>query len=166
MIVSNLGVLALKLEDYDSAERYVGRALALAQAVKDKVNTMIALINLGEISHHRHDLKLAAARFLEGLPLLQEIGDKVSVAATLEMIAFLLIDRGNVDGGLCLLGAAEAQREILNSPIIPRDRPRYDQFLAAAREQRNTDDFQSAWVAGRKLSLDEAVAFALNRLHA
>jgi hypothetical protein len=130
----------------------MSRSLALAREAKDKVDTMIALINLGEVAHYRRDLPLAVARYLEGFPLLLEIGDKVSITATLEMFAFLVIDLGNVEAGLCLLGAAEAQREILNSPIIPRERKRHDEFIAIAREQISEEVFQSAWATGRKLS--------------
>lgn len=164
MIISNLGVLALKIEDYELAEHYIGRALEFAREAKNKVNTMIALINLGEVAHYQNNLPLAVAHYLEGFPILQEIGDKLSIVSTLEMFAFLIIDLGDVETGLSLLGAAEARREVLNTPIIPRERVRYDQFLAISREQLDEAAIQTAWGNGRKLRLDEAVTLALDHL--
>jgi tetratricopeptide (TPR) repeat protein len=164
MIISNLGVLALKLEDYELAEHYMSRALASAREAKNKINIMIGLINLGEVAHYRHDYRRAVKHYLEGFPILQEIGDKVSIVSTLEMFAFLIIDHGYTETGLSLLGTAEAQRELLNAPIIPREQVRYDQYLAIAGSRLDEEAVQAARKAGRSVSLDEAVAVALTHL--
>src|SRR5690606_3772759 len=164
MIISNLGVLSLKIGDYQLAEHYLSRALELAREVKNKVNIVIALINLGETAHYQQNLPLAVERYLEGFPILEEIGDKVSIVSTLEMFAFLSIDLGAVESGLSLLAAMEHQREVLNAPIIPRERVRYDQYLALARERLNGKPFEEVWSAGRKLTLERATAMALEHL--
>src|SRR5690606_39305960 len=109
------GVLSLKIGDYQLAEHYLSRALELAREVKNKVNIVIALINLGETAHYQQNLPLAVERYLEGFPILEEIGDKVSIVSTLEMFAFLIIDLGAVETGLSLLAAMEHQREVLNA---------------------------------------------------
>jgi predicted ATPase/DNA-binding SARP family transcriptional activator len=157
----NLGVTELKLHNYEAAERHYSAALARARAINSRMNMAIVLVNLAEVAHYRGDLPLAAARYAEGLPLLREIGDKLSLVQTLELIALLLIDQGNIETALQLLGAAEAQRELLGTPIIPRERERYDEFVTLAQKQIQETVFRNAWATGRTFGLDQAIDLAL-----
>ncbi len=43
----------------------------------------------------------------------------------------------------------------------PDEGPEYEKGLAAIREALDEEAFSTAWGTGKKMSLDEAVAFAL-----
>jgi hypothetical protein len=53
-----------------------------------------------------------------------------------------------------------SNREI-GAVLPPVERPEYDEYVAAARTGMTEHEFIAAWVAGRSMSLDQAVDFAL-----
>lgn len=61
-----------------------------------------------------------------------------------------------------LLGAAEAQLETAPRPLWPADRQDWGWIAAQITAQLDEETFTAARVAGRALSLDEAVALAQN----
>ena len=68
----------------------------------------------------------------------------------------------------CLWGAAERLREEIGSPRPLNERPRYDEQVAAARAgawKATGDDvaFDAVWNEGRAISLEQAIAYALEK---
>jgi len=60
-----------------------------------------------------------------------------------------------------LLGAAEALRESLGVGLAPTERETHSETKAALREALGEDELDAEWRRGRELTLDEAVAYAL-----
>ena len=60
-----------------------------------------------------------------------------------------------------LLGAAEALREAMGSPLPPCDRPDRERSIASLRARLDEDAFSAAWAEGRGMTWEEAVAYAL-----
>jgi predicted neutral ceramidase superfamily lipid hydrolase len=60
-----------------------------------------------------------------------------------------------------LFGAAEALRETSGASIPPVDRADYDRILAAVRAQLDEQTFAAAWAEGRAMTLEQAIAYAL-----
>jgi DNA-binding NarL/FixJ family response regulator len=60
-----------------------------------------------------------------------------------------------------LYGAASSLRTLLGAPLPPIDRPYYQQTVAAVRAQLDEPTFQNAWTAGQALTLEEAIAEAV-----
>ena len=46
------------------------------------------------------------------------------------------------------------------------DKPYFDRFLSAARAKLSEAEFTSAWEAGSKMTVDEAIEFALKAMEA
>ncbi|HJZ48754.1 MAG TPA: hypothetical protein VKE41_16365, partial [Roseiflexaceae bacterium] len=61
-----------------------------------------------------------------------------------------------------LFGAATRLRDATGSPPLPDEHIAYDRLLAAAREQLGEDAFAAAWAAGRAMTLEQAIAEALD----
>jgi predicted ATPase len=59
-----------------------------------------------------------------------------------------------------LLGAAQALREAIGSPLPPNEQPGRDALIAALRQDLG-EEFTAAWEAGRALSWEQAAADAL-----
>jgi hypothetical protein len=59
-----------------------------------------------------------------------------------------------------LFGAAEALYEACRMCMPPPDRPTYEAALARARTMAEKSTWETAWLAGRKLSINEAMAEA------
>lgn len=88
-------------------------------------------------------------------------GNPAAVAHDLECIALILAALQQDGVATRLLGAAEALRENASTPMIPFERMEYDPLLTSLRARMDESAFSNAWAAGRRLTMDEAVADAL-----
>jgi hypothetical protein len=62
-----------------------------------------------------------------------------------------------------LFGAAEALREASDARMTSAEREEYDAQIARLRSEIDEAALGSAWAAGRGMTSDEAVAFALSQ---
>ena len=60
-----------------------------------------------------------------------------------------------------LLGAATGQFEAIGAAMWPADRLEYERTVAAARAALSEEVFAAAWAEGRAMTLDQAIAYAL-----
>jgi hypothetical protein len=58
-------------------------------------------------------------------------------------------------------GSAERLREEIGAPKPPHAREEYDREIAAARATLGEEAFAAAWGGGRGMTLEQAVAYAL-----
>jgi hypothetical protein len=58
-------------------------------------------------------------------------------------------------------GAAEAQREVIGSPIAPVDREQYGKQVAEARQAVGENAFSAVWAKGRAMTMEQAIALVL-----
>ena len=76
-----------------------------------------------------------------------------------------LFASGDSQGAARLLGASSILQETMNIRYQPNNMRMAEQILADVQEQLSKEEFQIAWEAGRKMSLNEAVEFALTSLN-
>jgi hypothetical protein len=60
-----------------------------------------------------------------------------------------------------LYGAAEALREAIPAPLPPADPADHERQAAATRDTLGKKAFAAAWAAGRQMTMEQAVAYAL-----
>jgi hypothetical protein len=84
------------------------------------------------------------------------------VANQLECFAFIAVARGEGARAARLLGAAEAIREAAAAPMTAFEREEHDAAVGRSRAGLDASAFESTWTAGRLMSEDAAVAFALS----
>ena len=111
--------------------------------------------------HHADQPEAAKALYKESLALCQAAGNQRGVATCLEELAEVAGAQGQAEWAVRLLGAAEAQRQATDFPIEAINRPGYDRSLLAARAQLDEAAFAAAWAAGRAMTLDGAIAYAV-----
>jgi non-specific serine/threonine protein kinase len=122
------------------------------------------LFELGCIVQGQGDNEQAAAFFTENLALAQEAGDK-------EMPAYALAGLGGVAGArnrprqaALLLGASESIFNALGVDIFssyPHCLVDYNRWTANVRLQLDEATFKAVWAKGRAMTLEQAVALAL-----
>ena len=141
-----LAELALRSADPDAAELHARVALAGFQ--QGAFNYACALEIFAEAARRRGDGAAARERFCDALSAFVGLGDSGGIADCLDGLARLAADAGDAERGGRLEGAAAQLRESRGRrPIRPAD---------AARELPPT-----ARAAGRAMTVDEAVAYAL-----
>jgi non-specific serine/threonine protein kinase len=97
----------------------------------------------------------------ESLILSQELGDHTIVPLNLESLATLAADQGELERAARLWGAAEALRTALGAPVPLNRRERYGEAIASLRSRVGDAAFDAAWSAGRAMSGDAAIRYAL-----
>jgi non-specific serine/threonine protein kinase len=60
-----------------------------------------------------------------------------------------------------LFGSAEALREAIDNPLSPAEGAEHEAAVVAARARLPEEAFTTAWAAGRAMSLEQAIEYAL-----
>jgi Tetratricopeptide repeat len=146
------------------AEMRYNEALAIHRELGDRSGIASALGHLGQVTRERGDYKAAAVLHREGLAILRELGDRRGIAFSLEGLAAVDAAMGHPFRAAHLLGAAERLREEAGSPLAPKDRPDFEQRVAAVRAALGEPSaFDRAWKEGRALKLEQAIEFAIEK---
>jgi hypothetical protein len=127
-----------------------------------KFGTSSALQGLGRVAQSQEDFIAARSFYSEAIVLSQEISNSLTVAQNLSAFATLAAAQNKPELAARLVGAAEAQIPSIRFEMSAKERSEYDQAAAAARTALGEDAFAAAWEEGQKMTLDEAVSYALN----
>lgn len=115
------------------------------------------------LAYSQEDYVEAYTCFHESLVIHKALEDKGAIAHNLTGIATVLFDMGEHQKAVCLWGAADALREAL-SPIPRSERDKYDQQVTRARAVLGDSAFAAAWEVGDAMTLQHAVAYALEEV--
>jgi hypothetical protein len=89
------------------------------------------------------------------------LGVKVNIAECLEILSEMAGELGDNPRAARLWGAAAAQRETIGAPWLPLERRMYEPYLTTIRSRADEAVWTRAWEEGRGMSMEEAVAYAL-----
>jgi predicted ATPase len=160
--LNNLGNVAYSQGDHGRARSLHEESLEMRRALGDKSGVAMSLKNLGNVAHSCGNSEAARSFYMESLTIRQELGDKRGIAECLEGFAGLAVAQGKAMRSAHLFGAAYALRESVGGPVPSADRADYEGNVTAARGILGEEVFAAAWEAGQALSLDRAVALALD----
>jgi ATP/maltotriose-dependent transcriptional regulator MalT len=158
--LNTLGLITYRqFGDLDRADACFAEALHQFQELEDAFGTGLALVNRGRIARDRGNYAGAAAMYFEALSLHWDDGDNGRVARCLNGLGIVAALAGQGERAVRLCGAAEALREAIGA-YVPRYRGQHERAMRLAREALGEPTFAAAWVAGRSLSIAEAVTEA------
>jgi tetratricopeptide (TPR) repeat protein len=158
-----LGSLALNHRDNRAARTFLEEALSLSREAGDKRNTAMCLDRLGRILQWEGEHARAEALLREGLVLEQEVGSTEGIASCLDGLALAAHARGRDEAAARLCAATLELRTMTGARADRSLRDRTGQLVAELRAALGEDAFAAAYAQGRALSLDEAVALALEQ---
>jgi predicted ATPase/class 3 adenylate cyclase/transcriptional regulator with XRE-family HTH domain len=160
--LNNLGDLTARQGDLERAAAVFAESLALNRQVGDRGGVAVCLNNLGWVARLRGALAEAEALHREALALSQELGDARRCAAGLEHLANCAGAAGQEERAARLLGAGAAVRETLGAPQPPEEQADTEAAVAPARAALGEEAWTAAFAAGRALTLEQAIAEALD----
>ncbi|MGB8908673.1 MAG: tetratricopeptide repeat protein [Candidatus Cybelea sp.] len=152
-----LGLVASMRRKYDRAEQLFSESLRLQRAIGYTGGTYVSLFNLGSVAHKRGDHRLALARYREALGMFEAAPAKATLAKALEDFAITIAALGHPAPGARLLGAADALRRAIGSPLFPAERADYDTEVQAVRRKMGDEAFDAQWRIGTSLTHDRAL---------
>jgi predicted ATPase/DNA-binding CsgD family transcriptional regulator len=119
--------------------------------------------NLAYLAQHAGDYPQALGLARQGLLLALDRHDRPDIVTAVIAIAGSVggADAAASQRAARLLGAAEAAHERMGTFIIPSDTPEYARIVAEVRQRIDGAAFGQAWAEGRSMTLDQAIADAL-----
>jgi predicted ATPase/class 3 adenylate cyclase len=161
-VLFGLALVQYLRRDYERADATALEAIAHAQRIRDGYREASALgirirtaIALGR-------LEVARETGGRALQLFAESGDPTGVAMVLDDMGVLALREGSAARALRMAGAAEAVRERIAAGAPPT-LIQHGDYAAEARSALAPADADAEWAAGRTMTEETAVAYALER---
>jgi predicted ATPase/class 3 adenylate cyclase len=159
--LSGLGEVALRQGDTMRATQLVEESLELRRQLGNKWGVGVSLGILGWVAMREGNWNRAIARLSESVEVRREIGDQSGSAWCLERLAEIALARGLPEKAVRLFAAGAALRASIHSVIDPVDQPEYESRIISLRAELGEERFVATWDEGRVLTLEQAVAYAL-----
>jgi predicted ATPase len=159
-----MGIIVAARGDAAAARRHFEESVALFRTVGDRWGMGLPLARLGHLALQRGETDEAASLLRDSLTALREVADPVFISRALDGLAGVAVARGEYARAARLFGAAEALRDLAGATIFVLDRAAYERTLGTLRARLDPVSVQAAWAAGRALSLDQAVGYALEQV--
>jgi tetratricopeptide (TPR) repeat protein len=160
-VLTHLGYTFLFQGDLERAKATSEEAAAMFRKPKQLSYLADTFNNLGWVALLRGDSERARALYTESVRLRVDTGDRLGAPEDLEGLACVAAARGEAERAARLFGASEALPEAMGAPLQPGERALQEPYLAAARSQLEEAAWQEAWAEGRAMTLEEAIAYAL-----
>ena len=157
-VTYNLGRVAHLQGDHPRALSLLVESLAQFRELDYTLGVRQTLTVLGRVAQAQGDGSTAARYFAESLALVRETPVSETLDAALEGLAGVAAAQGKPERAARLFGAAEAQRTSAAMPLPPAYRAAYERDVDAARAQLDEATFTAAWVAGRAMTPEQAMA--------
>ncbi len=157
-----LGLVAQGSGAYSRAAELFTQALELARAVDDHENMTWMLYALACVMLHERDLAGATTRFGESARLAHGLGLRQGLALNLDGLATVRIQQRAPLQAARLLSVANVQwKHATSSYGVAAVRAEHERAILAARAQLDEAAFAAAWAEGRAMTLEQAIASAL-----
>jgi predicted ATPase/class 3 adenylate cyclase len=163
VILGYLAVLALSEEDHEDAVPMMEESLAVGHELGNPALVASPLCGLGLAALYQGDDDRAAALFEESLTLARSAEDVYIIRDCLWGLAGVAGAKGQPSRAVRLCGAAATLDETLGF-AAPDVRPLRERLEATVRERLKADAFETEFTQGRATSMDQAIAYALERI--
>jgi tetratricopeptide (TPR) repeat protein len=171
--LEGLGKVAWVQGDFELATKHFEEALSRSRVENIKPAMFNALYLLGRMAQARGDSSAARPLYTEALkmqrrrvvPLFRWASLKTyqsAISYPLAACAVLAVAQNDLPRAIRLFGAAETLYAPLRFEMSAKERAEHDQAITSARVVSGEEKFTTLYEDGRKMTLPEAVAYALS----
>jgi len=161
LILANLGDLAFQIGDYTLARTYYEESLSVSEETGNLIFASWVPVSLGYVALRQKDKSSARKIFEETQQRFREEGDEIGVVYALEGLASLAVVQDRPERAARVFSWADGMRETIGEPRSPVQQADVDRDLATIHAQLDEKVLAAAYTAGRTLTLEQAVAYAL-----
>jgi predicted ATPase/class 3 adenylate cyclase len=151
------GLLTLEQGDTTSAYSLIEQSVALFKERRQKHGMALSTTSLAKVTAAQGDTTTARVLYEESVLLAVRAADKLNIASALEGLASVVATQGAYTWAARLWGAAEALRKSIGAPLPAVERPAYERAVTATREYLGQSAFDTAWVEGRGMTLEDVL---------
>jgi tetratricopeptide (TPR) repeat protein len=165
-VLYSLGKVAWVQGKYQQADQWYEKTLILGKEMENKFTVSYALYGLGKVAQARSDYTSARSFQIEALTIRRGMSNRRTIAYSLDALAALSVTQQKAIIAARLFGAVENLHKFIRFTMSPYERAEHDQAVSAARAALGEEAFAAAYEEGKKMTLDEAVAYALGDVEA
>jgi predicted ATPase/DNA-binding SARP family transcriptional activator/DNA-binding CsgD family transcriptional regulator len=159
--LSNLAEMLQSRGDLSRAQTLLEENLAASSERGDDWGVSLARLNLGILAVDKEEPERAETLLAATLRTFWRHQDVHYTVDCLDAIGQAYAAQGHGMRAAKVLGAAGAARKQLDVPVRLAERDRYERLMALSRRDLDEITWNAAWTEGRKMSIDEAVEYAL-----
>jgi tetratricopeptide (TPR) repeat protein len=161
MALNSLGELARITGNYELSTHFYNESMQLHQEMGNNMAVAMMLGNLGEVALHEKDYPRAKCLFNQTLEMARQLENPRIFLGCLEGFARVAAYAGRYKQAALLFGSAQESHEASGIIRDPADEMEYNLCIEYAREHLDPATFNSAWAEGKKMSVNEAIEFAV-----
>ena len=155
------GELELLRGNYAEAQHQLEQSVELGRRQGNERLLAFALYNLGFVAQHLGDTERMAACFRESLQRTWQRQRRYFCGAGIAGMAAVAGTQGQLERAARLFGAADGIPDEYQSFRVLAHRREIERNMAAVRAQVDAQTWQACWAEGQALTLEEALAYAL-----
>jgi non-specific serine/threonine protein kinase len=156
-----MGEIPLASGDTNRARQVWEECLVVAQQAGDIRRIYLMIANLAVLAQLEGDHERGIELSREALRMARARNNRLDLASELAGLAGSFAATGQPQRAALLLGASAARLEQMGNLLQPTVKPNVDRTIADVRAQLDPATFEAAWDEGRTMTLEQAVAEAL-----
>ena len=161
-LLSAYGQIALMRGEYKQARAYFQEDATISNELGSRMEYLWAITRLGFAELREGNITEARRIFAKTVQNFQQDGSSIGVVVTLEGMAGLYVAVGTAEYAACLIGWADATREVIGDTRPFLEQADVDRDRAAIMVKIGSSAFEIAYNQGRAMTIDAAVEYALN----
>lgn len=148
--------------DFATARERFAKCLPIFEEMKDEHRANMIHSEFAHIDRYEGKYREAEEVYRKTIRMWEKLGHRAAIAHQLESFAFISIVNERFERAAKLLGAAEALREKIGIQMSAPEVTEYQGELKKLRAGISETLSLSNWAEGRGMSMEEAIAFAIN----
>jgi non-specific serine/threonine protein kinase len=161
IIVVDLSPMVFRAGNYAKAHTLLEEGLTAKRQTRHQLWLGVPLYMLGVIAVREGDYARAKEWYAECLKFEQDIGETGHFAECLIGFASIATAKNHVERAVRLLGAAEVQIDARGGLREDFDQAERERLAKLSRTQLEEATFAANWAEGRAMTMEQAVAYAL-----
>jgi predicted ATPase/class 3 adenylate cyclase len=153
--------IAFRRNKPEEAREHYNESVKLYQEIDARFNVILERSNLAHMERTLGNYAEALDYYRETVLAFRDIGQTGAICHQLECFGFIALAQDRPERALQLFAAADALRKRASTPMIPDEQRHYDEQVNTLRARMEPDKFETNWSAGKTLSMDEAIALAI-----
>jgi len=159
--LNNLGLVLKNLGDYEGAAKLLTETIEIDQARGNRMGEAAGLTNMGDLAILQGNYSYARECYQDALKIRGEMGQISGIIKSLTGAANLAFTQKQFVRSATLYAANLRIRQQMNISIPPQLQHELNTNLSLIRGTLKPEIFNSAWARGEAMTIEDAVAFAL-----
>jgi tetratricopeptide (TPR) repeat protein len=156
-----LATIAIRRNDYLEAQTRFAESISIYEEIGARFNVILEKSNMAHLER-RHGNRISALEYYrETIIAFRDMAQNGAVSHQLECFGFIALEENKDERALQLFAAASALRKSGSTPMTPDEQLYFEEQLTDLREKMDEIKFDSAWSKGRVMTVEQAIALAL-----